>query len=164
MRPVSPTPDPAGCIARWSAPTSSRRGSPGGMNAVLFDLERANSARIYCKAHGFAALTAFAALLLLISAAGTTAFAGSATWDLNPVSGNWNHAANWTPATIPNGASDIATFGSSSKTNVSISAATTVDGIIFNSGASPFTITASSGLSLTIVGAGITNNSATEQD
>ena len=29
--------------------------------------------------------------------------AGSATWDLNPGSGDWNTATNWTPATVPNG-------------------------------------------------------------
>ncbi len=39
-----------------------------------------------------------------------TAQAGSATWTLNPTSGDWNTAANWTPATIPNSPTDIATF------------------------------------------------------
>jgi hypothetical protein len=48
--------------------------------------------------------------------------AGSATWDLNPGSGDWNTAANWTPMTVPNGASDTATFSLSNTTNVSISA------------------------------------------
>jgi len=33
-------------------------------------------------------------ILLLIAG---TAFAGSATWNLNPISGDWNNAANWTP-------------------------------------------------------------------
>ena len=69
--------------------------------------------------------------------------AGSATWDLNPASGDWNTAANWTPMTIPNGAADVARFDLSNTTAISISAAqTTVDGIIFAPGASRFTITA----------------------
>src|SRR6266702_6821498 len=43
--------------------------------------------------------------LLLLSM--TTAFAGSATWELNPGSGDWNTDANWTPATgYPNGSAD----------------------------------------------------------
>lgn len=38
------------------------------------------------------------------------AHADSTTWDLNPTSGDWNTAANWTPTTVPNGPTDIATF------------------------------------------------------
>jgi len=34
------------------------------------------------------------------------ALAGSATWKLNPTSGDWNTAANWSPSTVPNGAAD----------------------------------------------------------
>src|SRR5256714_13500489 len=85
--------------------------------------------------------------------------AGSATWDLNPGSGDWNTATNWTPATVPNGSSDTATFGLSNTTDVSVSANTTVDGITFAPGASSFTITASSGLKLTFSATGIINNS-----
>ena len=48
--------------------------------------------------------------------------AGSATWDFNPGSGDWNTAANWTPMTVPNGASDTANLALSNTTNVSISA------------------------------------------
>ncbi len=47
------------------------------------------------------------------------AHAGSATWDLNPTSGDWNTAANWTPMTVPNGPADIATFALSELTTVS---------------------------------------------
>jgi hypothetical protein len=32
---------------------------------------------------------------------GTHQSAGSATWNLNPTGGDWNTAANWTPATCP---------------------------------------------------------------
>ena len=59
------------------------------------------------------------------------AYAGSATWDLNPTSGDWNTAANWTPMNVPNGPRDIATFALSNTTNVSISANTEINRIIF---------------------------------
>ena len=32
----------------------------------------------------------------------TIIYAISAQWNLNPVSGDWNTAENWTPTTIPN--------------------------------------------------------------
>src|SRR5437763_429483 len=90
--------------------------------------------------------------------------AGSATWDLNPVSGDWNTATNWTPATVPDGSADTATFAVSNTTAISISANTIVDGITFAPGASSFTITASPFFALTIRGVGITNNSGTTQN
>ena len=90
--------------------------------------------------------------------------AGSSTWDLNPGSGDWNTATNWTPATVPNGSADTATFAFSNTTEVSNSANTVVDGIIFSPGASSFTITASSGSTFTLSGVGITNNSGTAQN
>jgi hypothetical protein len=31
------------------------------------------------------------------------AHAGSAQWNLNPISGDWNTAENWTPMAVPNG-------------------------------------------------------------
>jgi autotransporter-associated beta strand protein len=103
------------------------------------------------------------ATFLLLSVAGNT-FAGNATWDLNPGSGDWNTATNWSPATVPNGSADTATFGGSNTTAVSISANTIVDGITFAPGASSFTITASSGLVLTLSGVGITNDSGITQN
>ena len=94
----------------------------------------------------------------------TVTYASSAQWDLDPVSGDWNTAANWTPMGIPNGPADVATFGLSLTTDVSISANTEVNGITFTPAATnPFTITASTGLTLTISGVGITNNSGTTQ-
>jgi len=108
-------------------------------------------------------LTAAAILTLLLSTA-SSSFAGSATWKASPATGNWNHAANWTPATIPNGPSDTAFFATSNKTAVHLSANTEVDGIVFNSGASAFTITVSPTLTLTISGVGITNNSGIMQN
>lgn len=86
--------------------------------------------------------------------------AGSATWNLSPTSNDWNTAANWTPATVPNGASDIATFGGSSVNSVFVTSETQVSGITFNSGASPYVINVSN---LTFSGWGITNNSHVAQ-
>src|SRR5438874_3495004 len=103
-----------------------------------------------------------AAITLLLSGPSTT-FAGDATWHLNPASGDWNTATNWTPATVPNGSADTATFAISNTTAISISANTTVDGITFAPGASSFTVTASQG-TLTISGTGITNNSGTTEN
>ena len=95
----------------------------------------------------------------------TSAHAGDATWDQTPTSGDWNTATNWTPATVPNGSADTATFGVSNTTDVSISANTTVNGITFTSAAmNPYTITASPGFTLTISGVGITNNSGVTQN
>lgn len=89
--------------------------------------------------------------------------AGSATWNLNPTSGDWNTAANWTPATVPNGPDDIATFETSNTTDVSLSSFTDVDGITFNTGASGFTITAGAGAGLSFHRAGVTNNTGQTQ-
>jgi hypothetical protein len=96
----------------------------------------------------------------------TVTYAISAQWDLDPISGDWNTAANWTPNGVPNGSADIATFDSTSKiTDISISKDTEVNGIIFTSAATnPYTITASPGIFLTLSGTGITNNSRTKQN
>jgi autotransporter-associated beta strand protein len=66
---------------------------------------------------------------------------------------------------VPNGAADTPTFALSNTTNVSISANTEVNGITFTAAATnPYTITANPGLTLTISGVGITNNSGTTQN
>jgi hypothetical protein len=102
-------------------------------------------------------------LMFLIPA---LAYAGSAEWNLNPTSGDWNTAANWTPMTVPNGPADVATFGASNSTAISLSANTIVNGITFTPAASNYTITGSSQLlvDLTLSGVGITNNSGTTQN
>lgn len=102
--------------------------------------------------------------LILNSSFLLAAYGGSANWNLNPTSGNWNTAGNWTPATVPNGASDIATFGASNTTSVSLSANVVVNEIVFAATASPFTITTpASSHSLTVSGSGITNSSGQSQ-
>jgi len=98
-----------------------------------------------------------AALLLL--AAQRHSLAGSATWDQNPTSGDWNTAANWTPQTVPDTPSDIATFATSNQTQIGISAITGVGGINFNPGADAFTIISQPGGPFTLSGSGIVNNS-----
>lgn len=90
-------------------------------------------------------------------------FAGSVQWNAAPASGDWNTAVNWDQNIVPNGATDTATFATSNQTSVSISENVTVDGIIFASGGSAFTIAAPS-FQLTLSGAGITNNSNAEQN
>jgi len=88
--------------------------------------------------------------------------AGSATWNLNPGSGDWNTAGNWTPMTVPNGPGNIATFGLSNSTDLSISSNTEVNSMVFNPVASAFAITVNPSLTLTISGAGITNPGITQ--
>jgi hypothetical protein len=92
-------------------------------------------------------------------------YAISAQWDLDPISGDWNTPVNWRPNGVPNGPADTATFGLSQTTDVSISANTEVNSIIFTPAATnPYTVTANAGLTLTISGVGITNNSGTTQN
>jgi autotransporter-associated beta strand protein len=100
------------------------------------------------------------AMWLLLLSIASSSFANSATWKTNPGSGDWHTASNWMPPTIPNGPADTATFVTSNTTNVFVSANTQVSAIVFNSGASPFTITMGF---LTVSGLGITNNSGITQ-
>src|SRR5438067_414619 len=107
-------------------------------------------------------LTAVAILLFLLSIT-SSSFADSATWKTSPATGNWNHAANWMGSTIPDGPSETATFAFSNTTGVFLPDNTEVNSIVFNTGASAFTITPNPSLTLTISGAGIINNSGTTQ-
>jgi hypothetical protein len=91
------------------------------------------------------------------------AHADSATWNLNPISGDWNTAPNWTPATVPNGPADTATFALSNTTGVSISADTEVNGIIFTPAATNSYYIDTFENTLTLSGTGITNNSGIAQ-
>src|SRR5437660_9725826 len=105
-------------------------------------------------------------LMFLVSA---VVYADSAQWNLNPTSGDWNTATNWTPATVPNGSADAATFALSNTTNVSISANTEVNAITFAAAATtPYTISLGTShvfpLGLNLSGAGIMNNSVTMQN
>jgi hypothetical protein len=106
--------------------------------------------------------TAFPIILSLILV--INGYAGSATWNLDPVSRNWNDPLNWTPNTVPNGPADVATFGQSNITDVHISGRAEVNTIIFSPGASAFTITVAKKQHLTISGTGISNNSGIMQN
>jgi hypothetical protein len=110
---------------------------------------------------------------LLLCSAESKLFAGSATWASNPSSHDWTAAANWTPATVPNGWSDTATFATSSITSVSIpfDMRVVVDAIVFDAGASAFTISHRGVRDfqyfprrLSIQGNGIINNSGITQN
>ena len=111
----------------------------------------------------FSTLRFFVAAALLFLAAQRHSLAGSATWDQNPFSGDWNTAANWTPQTVPNSETDVATFGASNVTNLSITnASVSLDSAVFNSGAPPYTVTIHI-YNLLFYGAGILNNSGSVQ-
>ena len=92
------------------------------------------------------------------------AYADSATWNLDPATTAWNNAGNWTPATVPDGPSDVATFGFSNSTRVNIFQSVEVSEIDFTAGASPFTIFVGPiTATLTISGAGVSNSSGIRQ-
>ena len=77
---------------------------------------------------------------------------GSASWNLNPVSEDWNTAENWTPAVVP---TNIATFNASNQTDISVSQFLSyADSLVFSTGASAYTITLLSATSLDIYGEG----------
>ena len=92
------------------------------------------------------------------------AHGGTATWNLNAATDGWNHASNWTPATVPNGPSDVATFSVSNSTAVTILGSVEVNAIDFTTGASAFTISARPGVTMTISGKGVNNGSAIAQN
>jgi hypothetical protein len=73
------------------------------------------------------------------------------------------HRCQLDTETVPNGPSDVATFDSSSQTAVSFSANTEVAEIVFNPGASDFTITSVPTTTLTVSGGGVINNSSVKQ-
>src|SRR5690349_23470451 len=105
-------------------------------------------------------LLAFAFLLFLSDCL----YGGSATWNVNPVDDEWFNSSNWTPATVPNGPSDPATFGVTNMNIISFTTDTEVAGMIFQPGASAYIFgTAPNGAHLTLSGAGVTNNSGSTQ-
>ena len=100
--------------------------------------------------------------VLVIILTNQHAHAGSATWNLDPTSDDWNTASNWTPATVPNNASDTASFDVSNTTSIKFSADTDLAAIVFDPGASSYTI--ATAFDLNLGGAGIVNNSGVEQN
>ncbi|PYL71351.1 MAG: hypothetical protein DMF26_19480, partial [Verrucomicrobia bacterium] len=111
---------------------------------------------------GARALAVIPVVLLFLLPAASISFAGSATWKAAPGTGDWNTATNWMPATVPNSPTDTATFATSSITGLSLSSLIQVNSIVFNAGASAFTIT-DNAFAFTLSGVGITNNSTATQ-
>jgi len=97
-----------------------------------------------------------------------SSYAGSATWNLNPASNDWKTATNWTPNTVPNDSSDIATIDVSNVTAISVAANIELSEIVFNPGASSFTFNVPvESLALNqfvFSGAGIVNDSKVMQN
>ncbi len=87
------------------------------------------------------------------------AFAGSATWNTNPGSNSWNTAKNWTPATVPNGPEDLASFNVSNITDLILDTDIDLTAMIFDPGASAYNFTLPLGSTLNFFGDGITNDS-----
>jgi autotransporter-associated beta strand protein len=104
-------------------------------------------------------LASLSSVLLLLS---PTVRAASGTWLSNPVDNNWNNPANWSSGTVP-GAFDIATFETSSITDLEIPQGNAVGDIFFNPNADAFTITALPGAVFETFDA-LVNNSGVEQN
>ena len=94
------------------------------------------------------------------------ALASDATWGLSPTSNDWGTADNWTPSMVPTG---TATFDISNTTHLSVAEDRSVDSLVFNPGASAFTIKTEpalhrSAVTFSITGAGFINNSGITQN
>jgi outer membrane autotransporter protein len=95
-------------------------------------------------------------LLAWVSLGADVAHAQDATWLLNPGTGDWNTAGNWTPVTVP---SNTAIFGASNTVSLTFSASpTSINTIQFNAGAPGYTFNVTG--TLDINGTGIVNNSS----
>ena len=103
-----------------------------------------------------------AKLLLLSLIVAVNGYAGNATWNLNPATNDWATSTNWTPTTVPNSVTDIATFGASNTTDVSIPTTTNLGMLIFAPGAPPYTITQLTH-TLSFWGNGVRNDSGVNQ-
>ncbi|MBA3960614.1 MAG: hypothetical protein H0X40_01765 [Chthoniobacterales bacterium] len=90
----------------------------------------------------------FLCLIPLLFGMGSFCLAGSATWNASPVDNKWTNPANWTPATVPDSATDVATFGTTAITNITVPTDVTV-GQIVSSARSPSIQTASMSVILT---------------
>ncbi len=89
--------------------------------------------------------------------------AGSATWKNDPANSMWSNAANWTPATVPNGPADTATFEATDEfTTPVVASSTEVDSIIFDLGSPEYYVIAVDA-PLEVSGAGVFNNSGTSK-
>ena len=91
---------------------------------------------------------------------------GNSTWGSQPGSGDWNTAANWSPAAVPTG---TATFGPSAQTGVGFApnSSAAIQNIAFVAGAPgysfKFNAPAPAAPMLTVTGQGLTNVSGNTQ-
>ncbi len=110
-------------------------------------------------------LPSAAVILTLLLSAASSSFAGSATWKASAANAEWFSVNNWVQGTIPNAPGDTATFASSNRTSIDIAFNVEVNGIVFNPGASAFTIASNPAAvpEIIISGVGITNNSGIVQ-
>jgi autotransporter-associated beta strand protein len=90
---------------------------------------------------------------------GQQTLADSATWRFDPINSDWTTPENWTPETVPDAETDTASFDVSNVTDITISSYFVIGSVIFNDGASAYTI---SGI-LSIAGSGVINNSGVTQ-
>jgi autotransporter-associated beta strand protein len=82
-------------------------------------------------------------------------------WLASPSDGDWNNDANWDPVGepfLPN----VAVFGQSSVTSISLSEGVLIGGIRFEPGANAFTITIGEDVSMVVLG-DVANNSSNTQ-
>ena len=86
--------------------------------------------------------------------------AGSATWRSDAPSTTWSDPANWTPATVPNSPTDVATFAVSSQTHP-VPSEIDLGAMIFNPGASSYFMYPGT---VDYYGAGVVNNSSFTQE
>ncbi|KJC44847.1 hypothetical protein UP09_14480 [Bradyrhizobium sp. LTSP885] len=90
------------------------------------------------------------------------ASAQAQTWLASPGSGDWNTAANWNPATIPDSLAAAVVFGTSNKSAVSLSNQVAVGSLTFN-GTTAYTVDLNGQL-MTVNAAGVSNTSGHTQN
>jgi hypothetical protein len=142
------------CINQSTIPLTSRRFCAG--------LHFSPQLAVQHGRRGCSFTAAFLSCTVALSVA-QTCIGDSATWAGKPVSGDWNTTANWLPNTVPNGPADAAMFNVSNITDVTTSAIIEVNSIVFDVGATAFSVTTAPASILTFSGAGIVNDSANVQ-
>ena len=98
------------------------------------------------------------AAIISVTVIGTTR-----TWSGGGANDNWSTTANWSGNVAPLSPADNVEFAGSTRPTPSLDSSTTVPSVSFASGAASFNLGASGGSTLTLGGAGITNNSANAQ-
>jgi autotransporter-associated beta strand protein len=104
-----------------------------------------------------AAVLTTTALVAVTTFVPDVVLAQDATWISNPGSGNWNDAANWSPASVPSG---TATFSFSNQTAISFSSNTAVNSIQISPGAPNYVFNVLYPATVFIQGSGITGSSS----